>query len=216
MGITYIREAVNFGSMENGHMEQEVKSVRERLIDAGIDELNRNGLDDFSVRRVAAACGVSCAAPYRHFENKDDFIAAVIQHTHDLWYIQQERIITAHPGSAREQILYICRAYIQFLLDNPYFRSVIMSKDASFDAAHLKLKSSLSDTTHRIVVKYCQEVNMPDRAAKIKLFIVRSILYGAALMIDNGEVSNTPEVMDAIINIIDREFDLPWDGMEKA
>ena len=91
-----------------------------------------------------------------------------------------------------------------------------MSKDASFDAVHLKLKSNLSDTTHRIVVKYCQEVSMPERVAKIKLFIVRSILYGAALMIDNGEVSNTPDVMDAIISIIDREFDLPWDGMENA
>lgn len=190
-------------------MEQEERSVRDRLVDAGIDELNTYGMDDFSVRRIAAACGVSCAAPYRHFQNKDEFIAAVIQRIQELWYIRQERTITAHPNSAREQILYICREYISFLLDNPYFRSVIMLKDASFDAVYMKLKSGLSETTHKIVLKYCAEVNMPEKVAKIKLFVVRSIVYGAALMIDKGEVENTPESIDAIINMINREFDLP-------
>ena len=47
------------------------ESIRERLIIAGIKEIELHGFNDFSLRRVAAACEVSCAAPYRHYKNKD-------------------------------------------------------------------------------------------------------------------------------------------------
>lgn len=42
------------------------KSTRETLILAGLEELNEYGVQHFSTRRVAKACGVSCAAPYKH------------------------------------------------------------------------------------------------------------------------------------------------------
>ena len=53
-------------------MEEELgsASVREQLITAGIEELNAHGMAGFSLRRVAAACNISCAAPYKHFKNK--------------------------------------------------------------------------------------------------------------------------------------------------
>ena len=47
------------------------------LVLAGIKEIERHGLADFSLRRVASLCGVSCAAPYRHYKNKNELILAV-------------------------------------------------------------------------------------------------------------------------------------------
>ena len=186
-------------------------SVRDRLIEEGLIELNLYGINDFSVRRIAAACGVSCAAPYKHFANKNEFIAAIIEYGNSLWGIRQRRVIAEHPGSTHEQLLFLCRDYILFLVENPYFRSVLMSKDKSFDAEYLKLKSRLSETTYRLVIRYCNEVNMPENVSRIKLFVVRSLLYGAAMMIDNGEMPNTPEILDEIVAMIDREFHLPWE-----
>ena len=52
---------------------------------------------------------------------------------------------------------------------------------------------------------------MPENVSRIKLFVVRSLLYGAAMMIDNGEMPNTPEILDEIVAMIDREFHLPWE-----
>ena len=51
---------------------------KEKLLAAGIDEIALHGVSGFSLRRVAAACGASCAAPYKHFKNKEEFISAVI------------------------------------------------------------------------------------------------------------------------------------------
>ena len=51
--------------------------LRDRLIIAGIEEISLYGIKDFSLRRVAMRCNASCAAPYRHFKNREDFIRAI-------------------------------------------------------------------------------------------------------------------------------------------
>ena len=84
-----------------------------------------------------------------------------------------------------------------------------MTKDESFDSEYIELKRSISGTTQRLVEKYAADHNISDEIAQIKLFVCRSIIYGAALMIDNGELPNTPEVLDEVVGVIDREFDLP-------
>ena len=50
-------------------MAHEEASMRERLILAGIQEIDARGIQKFSMRQVANACGVSCAAPYQHFQD---------------------------------------------------------------------------------------------------------------------------------------------------
>ena len=64
-------------------MEEEYfsESVREKLIIAGADEISRHGLTNFSLRRVAAACNISCAAPYKHFKNKEELILEIMKKT---------------------------------------------------------------------------------------------------------------------------------------
>ncbi|MDL5158745.1 TetR/AcrR family transcriptional regulator [Actinomycetospora termitidis] len=47
------------------------------LLDAGLDQLAAVGPARFSVAEVARGVGVSTAAPYRHFADRDGFLAAV-------------------------------------------------------------------------------------------------------------------------------------------
>ena len=55
-------------------------SVREQLIIAGMEELEAHGIADFSLRRVATSCNVSCAAPYKHFESKEKLIDEIFNY----------------------------------------------------------------------------------------------------------------------------------------
>ena len=189
--------------------QRQPQSVRDRLVKIGLAELNKYGSKDFSVRRVAASCGVSCAAPYKHFQNKSEFLAAIIQYANEQWTRRQQRIMRSTAASTREKLVLICKDYIKFLVENPYLRSLLMTKDESFDSEYIELKRSISGTTQRLVEKYAADHNISDEIAQIKLFVCRSIIYGAALMIDNGELPNTPEVLDEVVGVIDREFDLP-------
>ena len=99
---------------------------KEELILAGIKEIEQCGVRNLSMRRVAAACGVSCAAPYKHFTDKNDFILAMIRYINQQWYAQIHKIIAQYPGDVRRQLVEISLAYIRFLVENPHFRSIMM------------------------------------------------------------------------------------------
>ncbi len=53
-------------------------STPERLVVAARDLLLEAGLPGLSMRRVAAACGLSATAIYRHFADKDALVAAAV------------------------------------------------------------------------------------------------------------------------------------------
>ena len=59
--------------------------LRHSLIEMGIELIEQEGEGALSLRKVAAKCGVSNAAPYAHFKNKDGFLIAIQQHIMDLF-----------------------------------------------------------------------------------------------------------------------------------
>ncbi|MEA4972493.1 MAG: TetR/AcrR family transcriptional regulator [Candidatus Metalachnospira sp.] len=188
---------------------KEQVNLHDQLILAGIEELNQYGIHSFSVRRIANKCGVSCAAPYKHFSDKQNFIAEIIMYINAKWYERQKLIIEKYPSLIRKQIVEICLEYIRFLLENSQFRSIIMLKYDEFDKKYSSLRNKLSICSYELVSKYAKEVNMPPEIKLRKTFIIRSILYGAALMFDNGELEYTEENMKMVAYSIEREFDLP-------
>lgn len=188
--------------------EFESLPVRERLIVAGIHELNDHGIQDFSVRRIATECGVSCAAPYKHFKDRTEFIAAIIEYVNAIWTERQTLVVQKYPGQYRKQLVEISLEYIRFLVENSYFRSIIMFKDDEFDSRYRNLRTKMTFTSWSIVLKYCRQVNMPDDVRKRKLYVIRSLIYGAALMFDNGELEYNEKNMGYVAYVLDREFDL--------
>jgi AcrR family transcriptional regulator len=189
--------------------EESVLPVRERLIYAGMRELSQHGIQNFSIRRIAAACALSCAAPYRHFKDKQAFVTAIIEYINDLWGVQQRAIIEAHPGDLRRQIIEISKAYIRFLMDNPNFRSVIMLRDDSLDADYARLRGEMTQLTRDVIGRYCVEAGIDEKTRRRKTYVVRSLIYGAALLFDNQQLAYNEENMDSVEYAIDREFDLP-------
>ena len=52
-------------------------NLREALVTAGLELLERDGGADFSLREAARAVGVTVNASYRHFRNKEALLAAI-------------------------------------------------------------------------------------------------------------------------------------------
>ncbi|NCB74314.1 MAG: TetR/AcrR family transcriptional regulator [Clostridia bacterium] len=184
-------------------------NVREQLILAGIEEINQYGLQGFSVRRIAAKCGVSCAAPYKHFEDRQSYFAAIIEYINGLWHDRQKAILTEVPDNTRKHLVEISLDYVRFLVENPHFRSIIMLKDEGFDSVYQNMRGQLSELSRGLIIRHCEEANIPENIAKRKIYIIRSLIYGAALMFDNGEMAYNDENMGFVEYSIDREFDLP-------
>ena len=56
------------------------KNLKNDLIEKGIELVNKNGINQLSLRKVAQACGVSHAAPYSHFSNKEELLQEMQLH----------------------------------------------------------------------------------------------------------------------------------------
>ena len=89
------------------------------LLLAGIQEVRLHGVQNFSVRRIAASCGVSCSAPYKHFKNKNDYILAILHYINQQWHEVEHEILSQVPNDTRERLVAISLAYIRFLQENP-------------------------------------------------------------------------------------------------
>lgn len=189
-------------------MSESTPSLRDALIQAGIHEINEHGVTGFSIRRIADTCNVSCAAPYRHFKDKRDFIAAVIDYVNDQWAARQEEILAQCGDSLREQIIEICLNYIRFLMEKPFYRSVLMLKDAEFDNLYHKRRTQFGSLSQSLEAQLYAASGYDEQTWKRKLMTVRSLIFGAVFLYDAGEFEYNETTMEYLRYTINREFEI--------
>lgn len=189
-------------------MAERAKNMRQLLIEAGIEEINRVGVAEFSVRRVAQTCGVSCAAPYKHFKDRREFIAAIIEYVNEQWAARQQEILAGCGDTLREQIVEVCCGYVQFLMEKPYFRSILMLKDEEFDNIYHKKRGEMSSCSQRLELDFFDVSGFTPEVFRRKFHLVRAMIFGTIFMMDTGELEYSEETMNNFRYCIDREFDI--------
>ena len=182
--------------------------MREVLLLAGISEINAHGVTGFSIRRVASACNVSCAAPYKHFKDKREFIASIIEFVNEQWAQRQQEILAGCSDSLREQIVEVCCGYVAFLMEKPYFRSILMLKDEEFDNLYHKKRGEMSSLSQKMQLDFFHASGYAPEVFRRKFHLVRAMIFGTIFMMDTGELTYNQETMDNFRTCIDREFDL--------
>ncbi|MEU1204058.1 TetR/AcrR family transcriptional regulator [Nocardia sp. NPDC005825] len=87
------------------------------LLRAAVELLEENGAADLSLRAVARRAGVSTAAPYRHFADREALLSAVAAVGYrDL----ASRLAAVHPAPVTpDDLALIAIAYVRFALDRP-------------------------------------------------------------------------------------------------
>lgn len=160
--------------------------VRERLLLAGIAELEENGIKGFSLRKAALAAQVSCAAPYRHFKDKEEFIVEIIKYIASKWELMCEQIISVFSDDVRRLVIELAVANLRFWLSNPKFRSVLMlilesdnRENSHFDLFDKSLLSAIDDYSIK-----CGNTN----SAAIKKYTVRALIYGSLMSKNDANV----------------------------
>ena len=181
-------------------------AVRDRLIEAGIRELETNGVHGFSLRRVAQTCGVSCAAPYKHFKDKRALIEAIAETLNSEWFNRQETMLRRFGSDPGAQLRAICKEYLKFLCENPNFCALITQRDESTGKWHLNHLFNQSSRTKRLIVQYATEHNMSDEDVYSSVCAIRAVLYGAAMMNQNDDMRPTEATIEILSRMIDSQF----------
>jgi len=93
--------------------------LRRALIEAARTIIVRDGAQALSLRGVAREAGVSPAAPYHHFKDKQELMLAVGQLGFEELGIAMEAALADTDGTAGERIASIGVSYVLFARDNP-------------------------------------------------------------------------------------------------
>ena len=92
--------------------------LRNALIQAGLEILRTAGAHKLSLREAARTAGVSQAAPYRHFANKEALLAAVAQEGYVILDELVSAGIAAHSDNPEEQLHQVALAYLKLALEH--------------------------------------------------------------------------------------------------
>ena len=95
-------------------------NLKQALIDAGIRIINKEGEQGLSLRKVAAACGVSHSAPYAHYKDKDELLNAIKSSvTEQFTRYLHEAVDGMEAESAEKAIVAMGKSYVKFFINNP-------------------------------------------------------------------------------------------------
>ena len=110
-------------------------NLRQELIKAGIKMVQQVGIEKLSLRKLAAQCEVSEAAPYSHFANKEELLSAMQEFVAEqLLVCLKEAVEHTDKSDSPLAILNMGKAYVFFFMRNPeYYSFLFMQHDLKID-----------------------------------------------------------------------------------
>ena len=92
--------------------------LKNALIKAGVEILAKDGVSGLSLRKVAMKAGVSHAAPYAHFTDKQSLIAAISTEGFRQLYERVSVVAEKYRSQPEKQLVEAAWAYVEFALDD--------------------------------------------------------------------------------------------------
>ena len=103
-------------------------NLKEELIEKGLKYIDKYGTENLSMRKLAESAGVSPAAPYAHFKNKEAFLSEIRDYITDQFYSALKDTTDNCPESDRI-LLELGKSYVLFFYKNPLYYQILFSLD---------------------------------------------------------------------------------------
>lgn len=187
--------------------------LKNACINEGLRLIKKNGSFDFSMRDISKNLGVSHGAPYKHFETKEELLAALAEQGFDLLTSQVENIRTNSPENNVDLLYKIAIVYIEFGSLNPEYYKLMFGnviRDAE-QFPNLYQASVRSYNTFKLLIMDLIESKkiIPTANSNLMTFYSWSLLHGlVSLAQDNrlniafkeANASNPQKLMDELFS----------------
>ena len=136
--------------------------LRQSLLKAALRHLETAGPETLSLRELAQELGVSQAAPYRHFKDRDALIAALSQEGFEIKYQKMRESMLATIDRPVEMFHACARAYLEMALEHPQHFRLMMSGTVCPDEnrPELMLAACRSFVLLKIMIRHCQRTGV--------------------------------------------------------
>jgi AcrR family transcriptional regulator len=159
--------------------------LRAALIDTAVELIGERGVRGFSVAEASRRLGVAVSAPYAHFADRDDLLAAVAVRAFELFYAALVPEMEKFPDPA-DRLAAMARGYVRFAADHRslfemlYESGVDKARHPEIEAAEQALEDAFMDCVRALSGR--DEALSEDLATAIE-----ATAYGhAMLLLDSG------------------------------
>lgn len=198
--------------MDKSNLPYHRKDLKNLLIEKGIEIVNTDGIQSFSLRKAAAACKVSHAAPYSHFHNKEELLNAMQLHITER-FSQKLKAAIEENENPSDLLKNLGTAYVSFFIDNPAYFQFLYSK------SNIKVDLTLSTSDAEnykpyILYKNCvlsllNQKKYPQEKQNDILITIWSFIHGLTALATMKNVQyneNWKEKINDFMNL----FELPF------
>jgi AcrR family transcriptional regulator len=168
--------------------------LKNALIEAGIEILASEGVHALSLRKVAQRAGVSHAAPYAHFADKQALIAAISTAGYQKVQERLERVWQENVDDPLRLLVRTAWEYVQFAVNEPAHFKITFSGFVEKEQDYPALVEATQKTFGllRQIVAKCQEAGVmrlgPTDLAAVSIW---GAIHGLVTLRLEGQVPHT-------------------------
>jgi AcrR family transcriptional regulator len=168
--------------------------LKNALIEAGAEILSKEGVGALSLRKVAQKAGVSHAAPYAHFADKQTLIAAISTEGYKKLYEQIAQVAEQYQSDPLRRFVEASWTYVQFALDEPDQFKVTLSGMIEKEQDYPAFVETARQTFSLVVdiVAQCQQAGiLRQGAADLTAVSVWALIHGFVTLLLENQISHT-------------------------
>lgn len=160
-------------------------NLQEALVSQGLLMLHEEGEERLSLREVAKRCGVSPAAPYAHFKNKEAFVLAIQDAIMQDLTTQLQKTAQQYAGDQRI-LTEMGLCYVLYFLRNPNYFSMLFGNSQHAQAVLWKEESASNPAfaaLHKAASPILSHFHIPDEAQHNILLAMWAMVHGLAAIV---------------------------------
>lgn len=121
-------------------------NLRAELLDTAVDQLRDTGAEELSLRALARSIGVSQTAPYRHFSDKSELLAAMATRGYRELFASLCAARENAGDSPTDQLLAVAYAYVDYAAGNPQLFKLMFGPAVQPAARYPELREASRET----------------------------------------------------------------------
>lgn len=170
--------------------------LKEALVEAAYALVARDGAENFLLSDACKLAGVSTAAPYKHFRDRDEILEIVVARAFDVFSERSMAAVAAKGEGTLEGIIAMGEAYVTFAAEEQRLFRLMFGQHPRLKQAAQVAGDGKKCFTGVIdqVAKYCAVHGVPGdpRAIAVRLW---TFVHGAAsLLIDEDYAVVAPDL----------------------
>ena len=165
-------------------------NLREALIVAALGLIAKKGPEGFTFAEAAREAGVSAAAPYRHFKDREELVLEVARRGYQKFAEQLNKAWNDGKPDAATALKHVGQAYLEFARSETALFSAMFESGIPVSADHdlKKASDAAFDVVQTAAEEICATINKSPRPPALMVALhIWSMTHGLASLFARGD-----------------------------